>query len=128
MKYDEDEEGRAVRKADADEMLTKLEYDGLNPTSPIHLPAPSYFPFVMALGFPLMFYGIIYHTTMLGKALIAIGAIIALSAVIGWAIEPLEEPMEHHELDSGNHSGGVVIETADFLSDQSAGEEVRPDE
>ena len=46
----------------------------------------------MATGFPLMFYGIIYHTTAWGKALIAIGAVISLAAVIGWAIEPIEEP------------------------------------
>ncbi|MGH3649383.1 MAG: cytochrome c oxidase subunit I, partial [Acidimicrobiia bacterium] len=96
MKYDEDSEGRAVRKPEADEVIEKLEYDGLNPTSPIHLPAPTYFPFVMALGLPLIAYGIIYHTTMWGKALIAIGALISLSALIGWAMEPLEEPMEHH--------------------------------
>jgi hypothetical protein len=65
----------------------------------------------------------------LGKALIAIGAIISLSAVIGWAIEPLEEPMEPHEdLQTGGEPGGVVIETADFLSERSTVEEVKPDE
>jgi len=98
MKYDEDEEGRAVRKPDADEMINQLEYDGLNPSGPIHLPAPTYFPIVMALGIPIAFYGIIYHTTAWGKAMILIGALISLSAAIGWAIEPLEEaPTEHHD-------------------------------
>ena len=97
MKYDEDDDGRAVRKPEADEMLTRLEYEGLNPASPIHLPAPSYFPFVMALGLPLVFYGIIYHTTAWGKALIVIGAVVSLAALIGWGIEPLEEPEEHHD-------------------------------
>jgi cytochrome c oxidase subunit 1 len=97
LKYDEDEEGRAIRKPDADEILDRLEYDGLNPSSPIHLPAPSYFPMIMAAGLPLVFYGIIYHEAMWGKALIVIGALVALSALIGWAIEPLEEPVGHHE-------------------------------
>jgi cytochrome c oxidase subunit 1 len=92
LKYDEDEEGRAVRKADADQVIAELEYVGLNPPEPIHLPNPSYFPLLMASGFPLMFYGIIYHTTAWGKALIVIGAVVALTAVIGWAIEPVEEP------------------------------------
>ena len=64
----------------------------MNPPEPIHLPNPSYFPLIMAAGFPLMFYGIIYHTTAWGKILIAIGAVISLAAVIGWAIEPVEEP------------------------------------
>jgi cytochrome c oxidase subunit 1 len=90
-KYDEDDEGRAVRKPEADELLERLEHEGLNPPEPIHLPNPSYFPIVMAAGIPLVFYGIIYHTTIWGKALIAVGAIISLAAVIGWAIEPLEE-------------------------------------
>jgi cytochrome c oxidase subunit 1 len=96
MKYDEDTEGRAVRKPEADDLIQRLEYDGLNPSTPIHLPAPSYFPFVMAVGLPLIAYGIIYHTTMWGKALIAIGAVISLWALIGWGIEPLEEPIEPH--------------------------------
>jgi cytochrome c oxidase subunit 1 len=92
LKYDQDDEGRAVRKEGADEIVAELEHVGLNPPEPIHLPNPSYFPLVMAAGFPLMFYGIIYHTTAWGKALIAIGAVVSLAAVIGWAIEPLEEP------------------------------------
>jgi hypothetical protein len=49
-----------------------------------------------------MLYGVIYHTSAAGKALIAIGALITLSSLIGWGIEPLEEPMEHHE-DDGDH-------------------------
>ncbi len=92
LKYDQDDEGRAVRKDDADEMIAELEHVGLNPPEPIHLPNPSYFPLLMAAGFPLMFYGVIYHTTVWGKALIAIGAVISLASVIGWAIEPVEEP------------------------------------
>jgi cytochrome c oxidase subunit I len=95
QKYDEDEEGRPVRRPDAEEVLQRHEDEGLNPPAPIHLPAPSYFPFFLALGIPLAFYGIIYHTSVFGKALILIGAVIMLSAVIGWAIEPLEEPEDH---------------------------------
>lgn len=92
LKYDQDDEGRAVRKDDADQIIAELEHVGLNPPEPIHLPNPSYFPLLMAAGFPLMFYGIIYHTTAWGKALIVIGAVVALTAVIGWAMEPVEEP------------------------------------
>jgi cytochrome c oxidase subunit 1 len=92
LKYDQDDEGRAVRKEDADQIIAELQHVGLNPPEPIHLPTPSYFPLIMAAGLPLMFYGIIYHTTAWGKALIAIGAVVSLAAVIGWAIEPVEEP------------------------------------
>jgi len=41
---------------------------------------------------------------MWGKGLILVGLITALAAVIGWAIEPLEEPhAEHDEIDDGDH-------------------------
>jgi len=99
LKYDQDDEGRAVRKEDADQVVAELQHVGLNPPEPIHLPNPSYFPLIMAAGFPLMFYGIIYHTTAWGKALIAIGAVISLAAVIGWAIEPVEEPHDEPDED-----------------------------
>ena len=91
LKYTEDEEGRAVRRPEASAIIADLEYDGRNPSQPIHLPAPSYFPILMALGIPLMFYGVIYHTSGFGKALIGIGALVSLTAVIGWAMEPIEE-------------------------------------
>jgi cytochrome c oxidase subunit 1 len=123
-KYDQDEEGRAVRKPDADELLERLEYEGLNPPAPIHLPAPSYFPFFMALGFPVMFYGVIYHTTMWGKALILIGAVISLSAVIGWAIEPLEEEASssHGEADADpGESAAQEVAEAGAASPATAG-------
>ncbi len=103
LKYSEDEEGRPVRRPEADEIIAKLEYDGLNPKSPIHLPAPSYFPILVALGVPVTFYGVIYHTTAWGKALIVIGVLIMLVSLIGWGIEPLEEPLEHHEDDVHAH-------------------------
>ena len=110
MKYSEDEDGRAVRRPEADQMIAEREYSELNPETPIHLPAPSYFPFLMALGIPIVFYGIIYHTSAWGKVLILVGAVIALAALIGWGMEPLEEPMEHHhddEEDEGYIEGHV---------------------
>jgi hypothetical protein len=103
LKYDEGPDGRAVRKPDADEIVAQIEHDQLNPVSPIHLPNPSYFPFFMATAFPMIFYGIIYHETLWGKALIFVGAIVGLISVIGWAIEPLEEPPQG-EHDEGVHS------------------------
>jgi len=99
LKYDEGSDGRAVPKPDIDQIVAQIEHDQLNPVSPIHLPNPSYFPFFMAMGFPVIFYGIIYHEALWGKALIFAGVLIALVSVIGWAIEPLEEP---HHVDHGD--------------------------
>jgi hypothetical protein len=117
LKYDEDVEGRAVRKEDADEILAAIEHEQLNPTAPIHLPNPSYFPFFFALGLPLMFYGVIYHETLWGKALIAVGAIISLAAVIGWAIEPLEEPHPDHDGHEEHHEPIAAVEAGEAGSD-----------
>jgi cytochrome c oxidase subunit 1 len=101
-KYTEDEEGRAVRRDDADEIVARLEHEGNNPTEPIHLPSQSYFPILMASGMPLIAYGIIYHASLLGKGLIVLGVIISLGSLIGWGMEPIDgeptlaEPAEAH--------------------------------
>jgi hypothetical protein len=107
LKYDQDAEGRAVRKPDADEILARIEHEQLNPEHPIELPSQSYFPFLVALGFPLMFYGIIYHDALWAKALILVGFVIALSALIGWGIEPLEEP---HAVGDDHEGGELALE------------------
>ena len=95
MKYDEDEEGRAVRKENADELVAQLEEVGLNPPEPIHLPSPSYFPFIAAAGMPLIAYGIIFHTAAVGIPLIVAGVIVTIGGLLGWGMEPVEE--EHHD-------------------------------
>jgi cytochrome c oxidase subunit 1 len=100
QKYGEDEEGRPVRKPEAEALLARLEEEGNNPPEPIHLPNPSYFPFTMAAGLPLIAYGILFHVTPVGKALIVFGALLSLGSLLGWAMEPLEEghptPAEAH--------------------------------
>jgi cytochrome c oxidase subunit 1 len=100
QKYDEDEEGRPVRKEEADDHVAHLGEIGNHPPVPVHLPNPSYFPVVMAAGLPLIGYGIIFHTSALGKALIVVGVLISLVALIGWGAEPLEEP---HSQSPGAH-------------------------
>jgi cytochrome c oxidase subunit 1 len=97
MKYTEDDEGRAVRREDADAIIAELEHVGNNPPGPVHLPSPSYFPIIMALGLPLIAYGIIWHTALWGKLLIGLGALIAVSGLLGWGMEPLDEPHDSHD-------------------------------
>jgi len=95
-KYAEDEEGRAVRRPEADQVIAELEEIGNNPPQPIHLPNPSYFPFLVGLGITIISYGIIYHTTAWGKALIVGGTLLTMASFIGWGIEPLEDEPEDH--------------------------------
>jgi cytochrome c oxidase subunit 1 len=95
QKYTEDHEGRPVRRAEADQLLADLEYVGNNPPAPVHLPNPSYFPLLTALGMPFVAWGIMYHLAGWGKALIVVGALTTIASLIGWGIEPLED--EPHE-------------------------------
>ena len=97
MKYDEDDEGRAVRREDADAVVDGLIDMHANPKEEIHLPAPSYFPFFAGLGVMLLAYGIIYHTRPFGIPLIALGVFVAIGSFIAWGSEPLEEV--HHDSD-----------------------------
>jgi cytochrome c oxidase subunit 1 len=97
MKYTEDDEGRAVRRPEAEELIERLEHEGNNPATPVHLPSPSYFPFLMSLGLPLIGYGIIFHEALWAQLLIGLGALIAVSGLLGWGMEPLDEPHEIHD-------------------------------
>jgi len=92
-KYDEDEEGRAVRRDTADDLLIELEEEGLNPKEEIVLPNPSYFPFILASGLPFLGYAVIYKTI----ALALIGVTLLLIGSFGWATEPLEEEFKTKE-------------------------------
>jgi cytochrome c oxidase subunit 1 len=52
----------------------------------IHLPSPSFWPLVAALGMPIIGFGFIYD-----YALIAAGAVILLVGLYAWALEPATE-------------------------------------
>ena len=101
LKYDEDEEGRAVRKEKADELVDELIQANGNPDHEIHLPAPSYFPFIVGLGIMFIAYGIMYHTRPYGIPMLAAGAFVAIGALFAWGSEPLEEV---HDKEHGDHA------------------------
>ncbi len=79
-KYAENEDGELVRVADAETLLAAEEAKG---DKHIALPAPSYWPIVLAFGLPVMAYGVIYNH--IG---IAVGAVIVLLSMFGWSLEP----------------------------------------
>jgi cytochrome c oxidase subunit 1 len=96
-KYTEDEQGRLVRipAGGADEASglheqATAEHDDHGEHDEhghgIHMPSPSYFPALAALGIMIIGYGAIYHW-QIG----AIGAILLLAGVFGWGNEPLAE-------------------------------------
>ena len=102
-KYEEDEEGRAVRKEKADAIVADLIYTNGHPDHEIHLPAPSYFPFFVGFGIMLIAYGIIYHTRAWGIPLIVAGAVVAIGAFVAWGSEPLEEIHDEAHEGHGDH-------------------------
>lgn len=93
-KYAEDEEGRAVRRDDFDEVLATIEHEGRHPSEEIELPSPSYFPVLAGFGLMLIAYGVVYVRTGFGLVLIGLGVLTMLGSFIGWSVEPVEEG--HH--------------------------------
>jgi cytochrome c oxidase subunit I len=86
-KYAEDESGRPVAvPAGASE-----EYVSAEAVAPegahIHMPDPSYWPFIMCLGFFPLAYGIIGPTPWL----IGLGVVWLIIGYFGWVIEPVAE-------------------------------------
>jgi len=88
-KYTEDEQGRPIpvvagaANGHADEAHEDHSGHG------IHMPSPSYFPLIAALGFPIMATGLIYD-----YALVAVGAAVLFVGIYGWALEPATEGEE----------------------------------
>ena len=106
LKYDEDEEGRAARKENADQLVDDLIHANGNPDQEIHLPAPSYFPFFVGLGIMTIAYGIMYHTRPFGIPLLVAGAVLTIAALIAWGSEPLEEVHEDHATGDDDDAAG----------------------
>jgi cytochrome c oxidase subunit I len=79
-KYGEDENGRTVRIAATEDVTQKGD------RTDVHMPSPSYWPLVVALGLPLIGYGLIYNL-----AWAVAGALITLGGIYGWGLEPADD-------------------------------------
>jgi cytochrome c oxidase subunit 1 len=103
-KYQEDEHGKVRRVATGAEVAQRGD------ASDVHLPSPSYWPLVMALGLPLIGYGVIFN---LGLA--ALGALIVVIGGFGWGYEPADDPEARHHGPDGAHPdhGGAELEPGD---------------
>jgi cytochrome c oxidase subunit 1 len=93
-KYGEDEHGNVVRIAEARDIAMPGD------ASRAHLPAPSYFPIVLAAGLPLIGYGLIFNL-----AIAAIGGALVLAGFVGWALEPADD-LDLPPHGSDGHEGG----------------------
>ena len=89
-KYGYDENHNVVRIATAEEVAQ----DGSNTN--VHLPSPSYFPIVLALGLPIVAYGLIYSLWLCVP-----GAALIIYGIVGWIFEHPDDPNASHD-----HHGG----------------------
>jgi cytochrome c oxidase subunit I len=79
-KYAEDKEGRLVRVPAG----AAGPAEGHGPAvHAIHMPSPSFWPFVASLGLPIMAYGVMYSWWLVG-----LGAVVTVVSFTGWALEP----------------------------------------
>jgi cytochrome c oxidase subunit I len=76
----EDGSHRYVKVKDAETIMAEQE---ANADKHIHMPSPSYWPIVLALGLPIMGYGLIYN-----QVLTVLGGVIVLFAMFAWSLEP----------------------------------------
>lgn len=107
QKYSEDDQGRLVPPdPDTIPWLSSVpgKPSGIDPAS-IHLPSPSYWPLIVALGLPLVGYGIIFTLW-----LAALGGVLLVGGIYGWSLEPSVDPdaghgSDHGDDDHGGHGG-----------------------
>jgi cytochrome c oxidase subunit 1 len=98
-KYTEDDEGRLVRLPSGGAVATTDRDAGDGGAAEhgdgeghgIHMPSPSYFPFVLALGLPILGYGAVFKNFWF----VPFGAIVVLFGMYAWAIEPATEEGSH---------------------------------
>jgi cytochrome c oxidase subunit 1 len=96
-KYTEDEQGRLVRIPSGGSDEASALHEQHEPGSDdhghgdghgIHMPSPSYFPLVLALGLPILGYAAVFQALWL----VPIGAVFVLFGMYAWGIEPQTEP------------------------------------
>jgi cytochrome c oxidase subunit 1 len=91
-KYGYDEDGNVIRVATIEEAAQKGDAVG------VHLPSPSFWPLVLAIGMPLIGYGIIFNLW-----LCVLGGLLSGGAIYAWILEPVDDPDAGHGHDD-DHS------------------------
>ena len=62
----------------------------------IHLPQPSYWPFICSMGLLMAGYGAVYISSTVGIIVTAAGFMVTMFAVYGWSFEPVNDPEDSH--------------------------------
>jgi cytochrome c oxidase subunit 1 len=85
-KYTEDETGRPVPIVGGGAQAPEEEEHAEGEGHGIHMPSPSFFPLIAALGLPIIATGLIYDA-----AIVAVGVAVLVVGIYGWALEPASE-------------------------------------
>jgi cytochrome c oxidase subunit 1 len=90
-KYTEDDEGHLVALPSGGADAAAADHgdhsdEGDHGGHHIHLPSPSYYPFVVALGLPILGYAAVYSSVWLA----VLGGLVLLFGLYAWAIEPAD--------------------------------------
>lgn len=97
QKYEIDDDGKVVRIAETEAVAQDGSATG------VHLPSPSFWPLVLAIGLPIIGYGIIFNLW-----LCVIGGLLTGGAIYAWVFEPVDDPNaghghdDHHEDEAGD--------------------------
>ena len=95
-KYSYDDDKRVVRIATIEEVAQDGSATG------VHLPSPSFWPLLLALGLPLVGYGLIFNLW-----LCVVGGLLSGIAIYSWALEPVDDPdAGGHGHDDDHHDDG----------------------
>ncbi len=62
----------------------------------IHLPQPSYWPFICSMGLLIAGYGAVYISSTVGIVVTAIGFMVTMVSVYAWSFEPVNDPENSH--------------------------------
>ena len=90
-KYTEDSTGRLVKIPKTEEQVAEAlrrEEAAHAAAGNIHLPSPSFYPVIVAIGLPIIAYGMVYKA----YAVCVFGAIVMLGGLYAWVLEPSTEP------------------------------------
>jgi cytochrome c oxidase subunit 1 len=95
VKYREGDDGKVLKVAERAELAQPGD------ATDVHLPAPSFWPLVVAVGLPVIGYGIIFNLW-----LCVLGGLLTAGGLYSWAMEPVDDPdAPGHGHDGHDHDG-----------------------
>jgi cytochrome c oxidase subunit 1 len=101
-KYEEDEATHTMKQVATGEELVRAEEAAAD--ADIHMPGPSYWPILLAIGVGVLGLGVIYGTPVM-----VFGALVVLFSSYGWVLEPsVPEPIDFDTPSTDGHTKEIA--------------------